>query len=1111
MIGFASIAGGAPSTAAPMTNHLLGMSLPAEEADLARYYSRGMEPGTVEERAVNALAREVAGGTLAYSEALDSLIGDHITDNGFMDDNNAVEARLSLLLADSVARVQDGSGEMTAATPRRDMHPLVMTGLGIDPARPVSRAQINCLLSGHRADGEKVEGKTYAKPRAFIDPKTGENRDSTPIGSYDFCPTPDKSVSVAWAFATPVEQAIIHTAHLEAAREAVGYIAQEIGQARKGRGGEEGADPGHVGWIEFNHFTARRTVAIASNGSTEFVPVPTEMPGDPDIHTHFAIVNAVFCENGRVGSLDTNRIEGFLFEADGYYHARLAQRLRDAGFDVMLDPTTGAARMPAIPDEIRSHFSKRTNDGEVMARDYAAKQGVDFDALTPEQRIGLLKASVQPKLQPVPERADAETRARIEAENKEQRKRAKDDVANFADWKRQGRDLGWNPASFMAYGPRAPELTPEMRIEMAYQEALPFLDRQFERRATLPHWEVRRAAAQGLVASGIEGAADIGAVTRKMREWGVKQYGEMTGLVWGQEDGRKYVTVSTALHELNEREFIALGRSAAQDRSAALPADLLERKIQESGLDFSDEHGKAQLAMIRRLGMAGRFSVGIAAAGAGKTTALQPLVAAWQEQGRQVYGVSLAWRQADDLTDAGISPGDVKAFSVLLDAAKAGDLKLDRHAVVAVDELGLLGTRHGLELLRLRDQLGFQIVALGDDKQCQSIEAGPIVDLSRRALGKEQVPEILTTLRQQTEREREIVGLLREGRAREAVAMKRADGTAEMVPGGYNDAVVRVAQLYFERIQQTGKAPSVSAPTNMDAHRISVAIRTERRAMGEIGSDVMRIRAVDQEGREYDMPLAAGDRVRLFKSTGAKFGDGRGGAIGRNGSILDVLAIDDNGIMARSVKTGREGGVAWDSLADKVGRIRLAYGEVMTINTAQGSTVDEHIFAFPSGSKAVNGLQAYTAGTRHRRSAWLVTSQGAERREVSHRRPLNDRRPIGPDDEWANVVRNLSAQPVKDAAVAFIEGANKVRHGSVRMFQNALHPPEQRRRRGLPPSEIHETLALKRTEGGLELVRRQIENLIERTWQVVGPAIQRFGRHAPERVTPPQRGPTLGR
>ena len=66
--------------------------------------------------------------------------------------------------------------------------------------------------------------------------------------------------------------------------------------------------------------------------------------------------------------------------------------------------------------------------------------------------------------------------------------------------------------------------------------------------------------------------------------------------------------------------------------------------------------------------------------------------------------------------------------------------------------------------------------APGDDKaQCESVQAGAIIELSRRALGAEQVPQILTTVRQQTERQRQIVGLFREGRAAEALTMKRAD------------------------------------------------------------------------------------------------------------------------------------------------------------------------------------------------------------------------------------------------------------------------------------------------------------------------------------------------
>ncbi len=58
-----------------------------------------------------------------------------------------------------------------------------------------------------------------------------------------------------------------------------------------------------------------------------------------------------------------------------------------------------------------------------------------------------------------------------------------------------------------------------------------------------------------------------------------------------------------------------------------------------------------------------------------------------------------------------------------------------------------------------------------------------------------------------------------------ALAMKRSDGTAEMAFGGYSDVIARVAKLYAERLTATGQAPSISAPTNADAHRIGEAVR----------------------------------------------------------------------------------------------------------------------------------------------------------------------------------------------------------------------------------------------------------------------------------------------
>jgi ATP-dependent exoDNAse (exonuclease V) alpha subunit len=643
---------------------------------------------------------------------------------------------------------------------------------------------------------------------------------------------------------------------------------------------------------------------------------------------------------------------------------------------------------------------------------------------------------------------------------------------------------------------------------VAYEVGLPWLAEKLEHQAVVKHFDARVAALRGLVQTGADGLGDVDAVTNIMRTEGVTQYGEKTALRWGVEEGARYTSITTTLHAADEAEFIRLAKAAATDRSAALPIDLLNRKVAESGLDFTGTHGKQQRAALDILGQGGRFGVAIGVAGAGKSALLRPLVSAWREQGREVVGASLAWKQADDLIEAGIDRRNVKAFSVLIDGLKDGTLKLDPRSVVAVDEWGLIGTRQGLELLRERERHGFSIVALGDDKQAVAVQAGAIIDLSRRALGAEQIPQILTTVRQQTERERQIVGLFREGMAADALDMKRSDGTAEMVYGGREGVVKRVAALYAERLAATGQAPTISAPTNIDAHQISTAVRGDRRKLGLLGRDLHTVKAIDNDGRNYNLALAAGDRVRLFRSTGANF-DGRGGNIGRNGTVLEVVNADRDGVTLRTA-AGRVGTVGWNALRHKpTGRILLAYGDATTIHTAQGSTANEHIFALPSGSQAVTKGLGYVASSRHRHAAYLVTSEIAEREGVRTRRPLNDDQGISVDDKWANVARSLSYQPVKDTATALSERVRTMRQGTVKAFQKTLLPaalgPEK------APSAGHEVAAMRRSDISLpaQMVQRirEFPRTVSRQVQALGrKVVQMPEQHRPQ---VPTRGPSL--
>jgi hypothetical protein len=1030
-IGYKKVIGGTPSSVSKLTEHLLKQTIKEHERRLAEYYQKGRANDRVE-----GLAMEVTTGEMQFSEALDILISDHIESGGDLDDLDEVERRLALRLDAEAFRIFEG---MPKVAIREDAHSLALDGLGIDPMMPLTLAEVSALLAGRRADGEEIEGKAYASMHERVEERTGERKIAYPIGSVDFAPSPDKSVSVAWASAgwngREVEQALFYNAHLQAAREAMAYIGEQIGRARRGAGGKGKPERGHIFWMEFTHHTARRTIASIIDGAVSLATKGQGAPGDPDLHTHFPVVNAVFCESGHVGSLDTKGLEGFIFEADLYYHARLATILRDAGYDVVLDERTGAAKLVGISNEILLNFSKRTNMGEALARLYTADRGEVWEQLSDEQRAARMKAATQ----------DQEQKVRGE----------KDDDANFEDWQRQAKLLGWDGASVRREGPALPRLSDEDRDRKAYDIALKSLAEQFEGRAVIPHWELRKAALRGLIATRCDGLDDIDRVTSLMWTEGVIQYGERTAIGYTQEDGKRYYSVTTKLHESDEREFVELAKAAAADKSAMIPPGQLQRNIDAMGIDFQkDTHGRSQLRAMGMINTSGKFGVVTGVAGAGKSTIMKPFVMSWDQMGFETWGAALAWDRADDLVKMGIPEYRRKAFSVLLDGIDNGTITLHRKSVVVVDEWGMLGTRQGLQLLRHQAKMHFTIVSTGDDKQLRSIEAGNIFDLSRRVLGEENIPLIATTKRQK-DREATILAHFRDNEPAKALAMKREDGDAEMVYGGREGVMRRAVEIYLEHVKATGVAPGIIAPTNNDAHQIGEMARKGRREMGLVGPDVHTLPSTDGQ-RNYPIRLAVGDRLRLFQSTRGEVEKGKVRSIGRNGSIMEVLAVNKNGMRLRNTKNNKVGSIKWTALLPNrypvakgsVGRYLLAYGDGATVHTSQGSEGKVRIFALPSGSQAIAGGMGYTGMTRGEVKNILLINKTAEEIAVRESRPINSPHEVTLDDCWANTAKNFIDDASSDSALALMDRVRTMRWGAVKRFNEVMMPDTPTRKTG---------------------------------------------------------------
>ncbi len=293
----------------------------------------------------------------------------------------------------------------------------------------------------------------------------------TPIGYVDLTFSAPKSVSVAWAFApTEAERGIIHQAHRDAIDSVMAEIERHLGRARKGKGGRDGAEPGAIGWVSFDHYTSRPTVAVvrqdrAGQEYTELYTVKSpagRIAGDMQLHTHTAVLNVVLAESGRLGGLDLAQLDGRVKEWGALYQAFLATNLRRHGVDVVLDTRTEMARVAAVPERVTEHFSKRTIGGAAAARAYAASPGARLGHADPERKIGLLKQGVQ-----------------------DPRGAKSDDLSDAEAWRRAAAEIGYRHRSILRPDSKAAERPREERLETAYQAALPVFDKELQRRAAV--------------------------------------------------------------------------------------------------------------------------------------------------------------------------------------------------------------------------------------------------------------------------------------------------------------------------------------------------------------------------------------------------------------------------------------------------------------------------------------------------------------------------------------------------------------------------------------------------------------------------------------------------
>ena len=625
----------------------------------------------------------------------------------------------------------------------------------------------------------------------------------------------------------------------------------------------------------------------------------TSRAGDPLLHTHVVVGNLARGEDGKWGALDSRLLYRHAKTAGFVYQAALRAELTER-LGVEWGPVRrGCADLAGVPRGVIEHFSQRRAEVLEHMRERGARSARAAEVAVLETR-----RSKEPAL-PV-ERLRELWRSRA-AEHGLDRKAV--DLLIGRELERRG-------------------------------ERSPAPDDLTEQASTF----TRRDLVQAVAAAQADGAA-----VERVEALADELLARVDVVELRPVDGRGP----------SERRFTTTGMLAVErglldgaDRRRAEGAGLavheaVERTLEERS-DLSAEQAQAVRAMTRS---GDGVQILRAAAGTGKTYALDAAKQAWERSGHQVLGCALSARAARELEDqAGIDATTIARLRGELERGRP----LDEATVLVVDEAGMVGSRVLAKLAEHGSAAGAKLVLVGDDRQLPEIDAGGGFRGLADRLGCLELTEVR---RQRHEWDREALDALRHGDVEKWALAYREQGRIIARPTADATRTELVGDWW-----RAAQRPDVDAV--MIAHRrtdvadLNALARALLRETGQLGDSEL-----DVAGRRF----AAGDQVVASRN------DRRLGIV--NGERGEVVAVD---LDRRTAHLRLSGGVTVNLDATYLDEGHLDYGYALTCHKAQGATVDR---AFVLGSEQLSREWGYTALSRHRYEArfYVVSPASVER------------------------------------------------------------------------------------------------------------------------------------
>lgn len=744
-------------------------------------------------------------------------------------------------------------------------------------------------------------------PTRMRDLPDGSEKRVEPVLGYDVRFSAPKSVSILYALGDEDTRARLLDVMNEAVREGLAHLESEACLVQRGYGGKE-LEPGQ-GFVgmAFRHRMSRA--------------------GEPALHVHVVISNltrarsdgkwlSLASPKGRSPLWPHAKSAGVVFQA-----ALRAGFMREFGLE--FEPVTrGYADLEGFGRPVIEALSTRSKEiGE-----WLQKRG--FDSVKAAQ---VAAYKTRPK-----------------------KDHGLDEDARRAEWEAAAAPHGIDRGSLAEMLERAEPREPRPVRQADLDAALAKLEEKsahFDRRALL--WALCDELPEGADLESI--TAGVDALLASDRVLCIHQSSSPL-------DPARYTTPRIA--EL-ERHFIE-GALASTEAGVAR----VERRLVDSVLGRHSHLGADQLHMVRRLTEGGEQVIAVAAwPGTGKTTAVSAAQEAWEAAGVPVIGCATARTAALELKAVGLRSTTIRRLLDLTDLRRAeGNQPLPAGTVIVLDEASMTST-FDMEALRLLAlECGGKLVAIGDPRQIDAIGPGGTYAYLTRATE----PVTLQTIRRQARAiDREMIGLVYEGRGSEALDLLRSE--ERLVVGDDLPAALGGMLLDWHRDYACGGDVVMIARRNRDVSYLNDCAREMRREQGALG---------EAEVIVAERAFAAGDRVQTRIN--------REGASNRE--RWDVLDADG---AARTLRLRRLGDGRCITLGPKYlnrsredGGPSVEHAYALTNYGAQGKTVDRAYVLLDGEASLEQGLVAISRG-REVANVYAVASSelldpdlGPGRREI---------------------------------------------------------------------------------------------------------------------------------